>query len=234
MDISVIIPAYQEKENLEILLPKLKRVLTGLGVQYEILVVDTLEKMDATDEVCRLNQVTYVKRENGNSYGDAIRTGARRSTGAKALIMDADGSHEPEAIPEMYRYAAQYDLVIGSRYIKNGRTENNLILIIMSLMVNVMYRLFLKLKVKDVSNSFRIYDGEKLRSIETICNNFDLVEELLIKLVLRYPELTAKEVPIEFKKRLYGKSKRDLIKFVMSYLVTMRRLIIIKHSYQKK
>ena len=102
MDISVIIPAYQEQENLEVLLPKLIRVLAGLGLQYEILVVDTLEKMDATDEVCRLNQVTYVNRENGNSYGDAIRTGIRRSSGAKVLIMDADGSHEPESIQEMY------------------------------------------------------------------------------------------------------------------------------------
>ncbi|HEX3043586.1 MAG TPA: glycosyltransferase [Bacillota bacterium] len=234
MDISVIIPAYQEKENLEILLPKLKGVLTGLGIQYEILVVDTLEKMDATDEVCRRNQVTYLNRVNGNSYGDAIRTGTGRSSGAKVLIMDADGSHEPESIKEMYSCAVQYDLVIGSRYIKDGRTENNLILILMSLMVNIMYRMLLRLKVRDVSNSFRIYDGEKLRSIESICNNFDLVEELLIKLVLRYPELTVKEVPIEFKKRLYGKSKRDLIKFVMSYLVTMRRLIKIKNSYRKK
>ena len=131
------------------------------------------------------------------------------------------------------RYATKYDLVIGSRYIKHGKTENNLILILMSLMVNIMYRMLLNLKVKDVSNSFRIYDGEKLRSIETICNNFDLVEEILIKLVLRYPKLTVKEVPIEFKKRLYGKSKRDLIKFVMSYLVTMRRLIQIKNTYRK-
>ncbi|MCL6588755.1 MAG: glycosyltransferase [Firmicutes bacterium] len=233
MDISVVIPAYQEKENLEVLLPRLISVLGGLGVQYEVLVVDALEKMDDTDDVCRRNQVTYLNRINGNSYGDAIRTGIQCSRGAKVLVMDADGSHEPESIPEMYSYAAKYDLVIGSRYIKNGRTENNFILILMSLMVNIMYRLFLNLKVKDVSNSFRLYDGEKLRSIKTVCSHFDLVEEILIKLSLCYPKLTVKEVPIEFKKRLYGKSKRDLVKFVLSYLVTMRRLMKIKNSYRK-
>jgi len=234
MEISLIIPAYQEKENLERLLPELVEVLSNLDGQFEILVIDTLEKMDATDEVCQLNKVNYINRENGNSYGDAIRTGIIKSSGNKVIIMDADGSHEPRYLNKMYRYSGKYDLVIGSRYIENGKTENNFGLILMSLMVNMMYRLFLNLKIKDVSNSFRIYNGKQLRSIDPICNNFDIVEEILIKLVLSYPELTIKEIPIEFKKRRYGKSKRNLVKFVFSYLVTMRRLITIKSSFRKK
>lgn len=233
MEISLIIPAYQEKENLERLLPELVAVLSNLAVQFEILVIDTLEKMDATDKVCQLNKVTYLNRENGNSYGDAIRTGIKNSSGNKVIVMDADGSHEPGYLSEMYRYSGHYDLVIGSRYIENGKTENNLVLILMSLLVNIMYRLLLNLKVKDVSNSFRIYDGEQLRKIDPICDNFDIVEEILIKLVLAFPALTIKEVPIEFKKRRYGKSKRNLVKFVLSYLVTMRRLISFKSSFRK-
>ena len=234
MDISIIIPAYKEKENLEVLLPKLVGVLSGLQVTFEILVIDTMEKMDATEDVCRLHQqVHYIPRENGNYYGDAIRTGIRKSTGAHVIIMDADGSHEPRYIKDLLQYAGKHDVVIGSRYIKNGKTENNIILIFMSFMVNIMYRLFLNLKIKDVSNSFRLYNGIQLRSIDTICDNFDLVEEILIKLVLHYPGLTIKEVPIEFKKRLHGKSKRELFKFVFSYLVTVRRLMQIKHSFRK-
>lgn len=233
MNISVIIPAYKEKENLEVLLPKLQNVLGKINEKHEILVVDTQEKMDCTNEVCQKFHVKYLNRENGNFYGDAIRTGIKEAIGEKIVIMDADGSHDPKYLIEMYEVSKANDLVIGSRYVKNGKTENSLILIFMSLMVNVMYRLFLHLKVKDVSNSFRVYDGKKLKSIDITCSNFDLVEEILIKIILKYPRLTVKEVPIEFKKRLYGKSKRDLLKFILSYIVTMQRLVRIKGEFRR-
>lgn len=236
MGISVILPAYQEEQNLKEILPKLKDVLEKTVKSYEILVVDTLEPLDNTYEVCQLFSAKYINRRSGNSYGDAIRTGIEDSINEWIVVMDADGSHNPSDIRKLYKEARQnqYDLVIGSRYIKGGDSHNGFILRLMSHMVNLAYRIVFRLKVKDVSNSFRLYNGKKLKSIALECQNFDVVEEILIRLKVRYPELKIKEVPIYFSKRVYGESKRDLIKFIFSYIETMIKLIKIMKNEKRQ
>ena len=62
------------------------------------------------------------------------------------------------------------------------------------------------------------------------CRNFDVVEEILVKLALSHPELTIEEVPVRFKKRMFGASKRELMKLVFSYLKTLRRLFRLKYT----
>lgn len=228
MDLSIIIPAYKEAENLAVILPKIIESVQRMNIEFEILVIDTNVNLDETEKVCNNINVKYFMREGGNNYGDAIRTGIEKSLGVKTIIMDADGSHDSRYIKEMYSYANEYDLIIGSRYINGGSTENNAILIFMSLVVNIAYRVFLKIKIKDISNSFRLYDTKQLKNISIKCDNFDLVEEILIKLILKNPSFSVKEVPIVFKKRLYGESKRNLLRFIFSYIYTIYRLLRIK------
>ena len=104
----------------------------------------------------------------------------------------------------------------------------------MSWILNLTYRILFQLKVKDVSDSFRMYRTADLKSLDFECNNFDIVEEILIKLQYSIPNFKIKEIPISFHKRAAGESKRDLLKFIRSYLVTMRRLLKIKHKLQKR
>lgn len=229
MKLSVLLPSYNEAENLNRLLPQIKENLDKEeNLEYEILVVDSIEKTDNTKEVCEENNVKYFNRENGNNYGDAIRTGIAKAQNDYLLIMDADGSHSPNELPKLIKNCEDYDLTIGSRYIKNGKTENNFILIFMSWVVNIAYRLCLKIKVKDISNSLRIYKAKDIKSIKLESDNFDIVEEILIKLCLNNNEYKIREVPITFEKRKQGKSKRKLMKFIFSYIKTMKRLIKIR------
>ena len=229
MKLSVLLPAYNEEENLKILIPKIKKKLEEIdSLEYEILVVDSLEKKDNTDEICKENEVKYFKRENGDNYGDAIRTGINKAQNDYLLIMDADGSHSPEEITKLIKNCEDYDLTIGSRYIKKGKTKNNFILVLMSWMVNITYRICLKIKVKDISNSFRIYKLKDIKSIKLESDNFDIVEEILIKLCLIKENYKIREVPITFEKRKQGKSKRKLGKFILSYIKTMKKLIKVR------
>ncbi len=226
--ISVIIPAYQEAENLKIILPKLQNILNSIA--HEVLVIDTLETMDNTDSICSDNECMYIHRENGNFYGDAIRTGIKYSRYTRVVIMDADGSHNPEEILTFYSKSKQYDMVIGSRYCKGGYTDNPLMLQLMSYILNMTYRLFFGIKVKDVSNSFRMYYGPHLKELDLVCDNFDIVEEILIRLTRLHPKYQIYETPILFNKRIYGESKRDLWKFIISYIKTMHFLLEIKNE----
>lgn len=234
MELSIVLPAYKEAENLKKILPEIHAQVSRLNIEYEILIVDTMEKMDDTFDVCKLNNAVYITREGGNYYGDAIRTGIKRANGKYILIMDADGSHEPKSILEIYNKitSENLDVVVGSRYCKGGKTDNNFILKMMSWSLNLTYKIIFALKVNDCSNSFRMYDSAKLKSLSLECINFDIVEEILIKLQLMYPNLAIGEVPVHFKKRDQGVSKRDLVKFILTYFVTIKRLLELKKKVQ--
>lgn len=236
MNISVVLPAYRESENLKVILPKICSTLKEISEKWEVLVVDTMEPNDdGTQEVCIEYGVTYLNRLNGNFYGDAIRTGIEKAKYDYIVIMDADGSHNPQDIKTMKETVenTNSDMVIGSRYMRGGKTHNGPILRLMSLAVNISYRLLFQIKVEDVSDSFRMYNAKKIKSIPLQCNNFDIVEEILILFQVYYPKAKITEIPIFFNKRMAGESKRDLVKFIFSYLVTMKKLLIIKTKAQK-
>jgi dolichol-phosphate mannosyltransferase len=223
-ELSVVLPAYLEEENLRILLPRLNHVLRRNGEPFEIVVVDTPKPFDDTREVCEENGARYLPREGGETYGSAIRTGLAASKGRRVLLMDADGSHAPEFIPTLLAERGRADVVIASRYIEGGHSENSLPLRWMSIVLNLSYAWILGLRCKDVSNSFKLYRGEQLRALRLKCENFDVVEEILFKLARANPGLKIVEVPFTFKKRMFGETKRDLIAFIFTYLYTIIKL----------
>lgn len=222
--LSILLPAYLEEENLRILLPRIKAIASELTDKFEIIIIDTEKPMDGTSEACKENGVLYVNRTGGNTYGAAIRTGISKSRGEKVIFMDADGSHHPEFIKKLYAEKDQYELVIASRYIEGGHTENSTILVLMSKIVNWGYSFALNINCKDVSNSFKLYNGDMLRKISLTCNNFDVVEEILFKLIRANPNSKIKEIPFSFKQRMFGETKRNLLKFIFTYVFTLIKL----------
>tara|TARA_R110002072_G_scaffold1989_2_gene16399 strand:+ start:114020 stop:114736 length:717 start_codon:yes stop_codon:yes gene_type:complete len=223
-DLSICLPAYLEEENLRLLLPRINSVCSELTSNFEIIVIDTEEEMDGTPQACQETGSIYVNRIGGNTYGAAIRTGIDNAKGKKIVFMDADGSHHPEFIKKLYHEKDNSDIIIASRYMKGGHTENSPILILMSKIVNWGFAFVLNIKCKDVSNSYRLYDGEKLKSVELKCENFDIVEEVLYKQIKIYKDLKIKEIPFSFKQRMFGETKRNLFKFIGTYIFTLVRL----------
>jgi dolichol-phosphate mannosyltransferase len=223
-DLSVIIPAYLEEENLRVILPRLRLALDPLKIKYEINVIDTMASMDISEEVCLANRVNYRHRENSDFYGDAVRTGIKYAQGQKIIFMDADGSHTPEFIPQLLASSTGFDVVIASRYVDGGMTDNSFVLILMSKVVNIVYSKVLNLHCKDVSNSFKLYHSGMLKNLSLYSNNFDIVEEILFKLKKQKPDLKIKEIPYTFKERMFGHTKRNLIIFAFSYIYSLIKL----------
>jgi len=219
--LSVVIPAYEEEENLKDLLPKIKKNL--LGISHEILVIDTQKKRDKTDQIAKINKVKYINRKPNNSYGTAIRTGVEEAKGEFILFMDADGSHEPVYIPKLLQYVDQYDIVSASRYIHGGKTDNPHILNLMSLILNKTYAFILEIPMKDISNSMKVYRSNDLKAVNLVSNNFDIIQEIIIK-ISSLRKCKIKEIPFYFKKRVEGKTKRNLVKFIFSYITTIYKL----------
>lgn len=224
LDLSVVLPAYLEAESLRTLLADIKAGAAALTRSYEVLVVDTQERMDDTDAVCQLNGVRHIHRKGGNQYGDAVRTGIAEARGRHIFFMDADGSHSPSYFPAIWAKRDVWDIVIGSRYAKGGHTENPAILIAMSYAVNLTFRLAFNIHARDVTNSFRLYRAAVLQPLRLESNDFDIVEEVLIKAAFRKPPATIGEVPVTFARRKAGESKRKLVQFALGYLTTLQKL----------
>lgn len=233
-ELSIVLPAYEEAANLAVLLPKLHTVAQTLASSHEIVVVDTESPRDATPQICQQHNARYVARRGGNLYGHAIRTALMEAQGKYVVFMDADGSHNPVFLPELWQHRSTADLVIASRYVRGGKTENPAVLIFLSLVVNLVFRFVLGLKCYDVSNSFRLYRGDDLRKLQLKCNHFDIVEEILVKLVFARKAYILKEVPIVFEKRKAGQTKRNLFTFAIGYIVTLVRLMKLKREARRE
>lgn len=235
MKIDVMIPAYDEFLNLSSLIPKIRDLI---DVQkYGELRLHVIHRFDETEEeIEKLKklQVNLIRRLPSNSFGDAIRSGVKSIPvdSALTIFMDADGSHNPSTIPRLIEimHDQNIDVGIASRYIKGGSTDNNLILKIMSRVLNSVFGAVLGIQAKDVSTNFKIYRSHQLSKIELRCDKFDILEEVLIRLrQQKKNEFTIQEIPDHFHNRVHGESKRRLGPFIVGYIFTLIRLRFIRN-----
>lgn len=229
--ISTVLLAYQEADNLKVLLPQIKAELEKTGERYEIIVVDSEKPLDDTQVVCEENGCKYINQTEPHFAG-AFKTGIRCASMDKFLILDSDGSHHPRYIVPIYKKFRQghYDVVIGSRYVKGGHTDDAKSSIIMSHILNTAFRICLGIRARDISTDYRMYRTEKLKKISLKCHNYDVLQEVLLKIKLNNPDgrIAIGEVPISFSKRMYGESKRRLIPFIIDYAKSLIRLTAMR------
>ncbi len=227
MGISAVLLAYKEAENLKLLLPQINEQLQKIGESYEIIVVDTEKALDETPAVCLRYGARYVNQTE-SGFGGAFRTGIRAASMDKFLILDSDGSHNPAYIPQLYRALEGADVVIGSRYAEGGETNDARSSVVMSKILNTSFRVCLGIDAKDISTDYRIYRTAQLKKLHLTCKNYDVLQEVLLKLRLNKPDLLIREVPITFRERLFGESKRRLIPFIASYAKTLTKLTVMR------
>ncbi len=210
----IIVPTYNEKENL----PPLVERLLALPVDVGVIVVDDASPDGtgaiADDLAVRHNgRVQVIHRAGKLGLGTAYIAGFRHALdeGADFIItMDADFSHPPEKIPELLTKAQQgYDLVIGSRYIPGGQAvECTLPRKMLSWGANAFARVLLGLKAHDTTAGFRCYRHEVLASIaldQIFSDGYSFLMEMLYK--VQRAGWRVGEVPIVFHNRQQGVSK---------------------------
>ena len=101
MELSVVLLAYKEEENLRIMIPRIREQLRDLTEDYEIIVVDTKEPLDNSRQVCEENGAIYVNQADPG-FGGAYKKGIETAKGDSLLYLDSDGSHDPCHIPDIY------------------------------------------------------------------------------------------------------------------------------------
>lgn len=115
IQVSVVVPAYNEEEALPPVLDGILQVMQPLGIPFEVIVVDD-GSTDSTCSVCeRYPDLIVVKHPQNRGTGAARTTGVRKARGQKIVMIDADGTYPVEAFPEMISALDSCDMVIGAR-----------------------------------------------------------------------------------------------------------------------
>jgi len=212
MKSTVIVPTYNERENIVLLLPELLALPVGLHV----IVVDD-NSPDSTglivDEVsAKEPRVSVIHRPGKLGLGTAYVAGFKKAIAGGAdriLTMDADYSHHPRYIPAIIERSQTADLVIGSRYVRGGgAVDSPFLRRLLSYGANAFAKVMLGLKAMDCTAGFRCYHREVLESVELdsiFSNGYSFLIELLYQVQQR--GWTVAEVPIQFMDRRLGASK---------------------------
>ncbi|HWL10384.1 MAG TPA: polyprenol monophosphomannose synthase [Planctomicrobium sp.] len=210
--ILITLCTYNERENLQQLIPQLLELLPNA----DILVIDDnspdgtgpfVEKLTADDV-----RIHVIHRPGKLGLGSATTAGFQYGieNGYDLLVnLDADFSHPPRFIPSMIDQARETDVVIGSRYVPGGNAVGlNATRWWMSWSLNVYARMVLGLTTQDNSGSFRCYRVNRLAEVDwsrTRATGYAIQEEILFR--LRQAGASFVEVPISYEERRFGHSK---------------------------
>ena len=213
---SIILPTYNEKDNLPLIVWLIMKNMEREKYNFEIIVVDD-NSPDGTEEVARDLQKIYgtkklvVKsREKKLGLGSAYIFGMTHATGNFIIIMDADMSHHPKFIPEFIRKQKEedYDIVTGTRYSGDGGVHGwNLKRKIISRGANYVTQVLLRPGVSDLTGSFRLYKKKVLEHLikSAVSKGYVFQMEMIVK--AKQMGYTIAECPISFVDRFYGESK---------------------------
>ncbi len=213
-DTYVIVPTYNEADNIDELISQLLELPVNLGV----IVVDD-KSPDGTGELAEIwaekypERVCVVHRAGklglGTAYIAGFKQGMYELSADRLMTMDADFSHNPRYIPAMIDMSEEKDVVIGSRYVPGGGSLNcTWKRIMMSKIANFVARILLGLKARDATAGFRLYKREVLESIpleQIFSSGYSFLVEMLYLCQRRGWWIG--EVPIIFEDRRKGATK---------------------------
>lgn len=213
---SVILPTYNERKNLPILIYLLAKTFTANNIDWEVIIVDDASP-DGTQEIAKQlidvfgpDHIQLRARAGKLGLGTAYIHGLQYVTGNFVIIMDADFSHHPEAIPQLIAKQKQgdFDIVTGTRYAGNGGVYGwDLKRKLVSRGANFLAATVLRPNVSDLTGSFRLYKKDALTKIINATKSKGYVFQMEMMVRARSFGMKIGEVPINFVDRLYGESK---------------------------
>lgn len=224
LQISIVVPFYNEEDNIEELYGQLTRVLRGLGVSYELIFIDdgsTDRSHDILIKVFESDKTVKVIRLRKN-FGQtaALQAGFDNAKGEVIITMDGDLQHDPEDIPKLLAPLEQgFDIVSGWR---KERKDNFLMRRFPSWVANRIMRLLSGVKIHDFGTTFKVYKHDVLKGIRLYGELHRFIPALISRTGVKITEIPIKNVVRQKGKSNYGLSR---IRKVLFDLMTVKFII---------
>ncbi len=235
VELSVIIPCYNEEKNVERMPEELIEELDKLNLDYEIIAVDDGSK-DSTLKILKKLKEKYafikiIKHERNKGLASAIKTGIDNAKGEMTVTLDSDYTFHPSQIKNLLdRYKKEdVDIVIGSPALSKGYSDDvPKYRIWLSNGGRLLYNIALGEKITAVTPIFRLYKTDILKKINlnpkpTPQGGFSINAEILAKLLFK--GYKAAEIPATLTVREYGESKINNLREIVSQLILVTKIM---------
>jgi dolichol-phosphate mannosyltransferase len=221
--LSVLIPAYNEADNLGTTIRNIVAALEDAEITHEILVVNDNSTDGTEQELAELEKtfpaLHHLNNSPPNGFGLALQTGLKHFDGDAVVIVMADGSDDPQDIIVYWRKLAEgYDCVFGSRFMSGARVvDYPLHKKVLNRLANNFIRMVFRIGYNDVTNSFKCYRREVIIGLQPILSHhFNLTVELPLKVIIR--GFSYAVVPTHWYNRKFGVSKLRIREMGSRYL----------------
>jgi dolichol-phosphate mannosyltransferase len=229
MNVSIILPTYNERNNILDLIDAIEAQVTSPANGAQIVVVDD-NSPDGTADVVRQraqqlgSNIDLYVRTDERGLASAIRYGVRRCQGDVVVVMDTDFNHDPKMIPQMVELLKYYDMVIGSRFVMGGGMEEEL-RYKFSFLYNLFIRVTIRTQIQDNLSGFFAMRRDKLMPLD-MDRIFRGYGEYFIRLLYvawrrNYKML---EVPVFYVLRRHGQSKSRFLHMLRDYTLCVLSL----------
>ncbi len=220
INLSIIIPVYNESEAIAKVLIDLKEVLFSSGdINFEIIVVNDGSKDETREVLENVSQIKLINHPYNKGYGASLKTGIKNSQYEWVLLLDGDGQHNPYYIKEMIKYTDRYDMIVGDR---TRDYKGPLIRRPAKVVLGWIANYLVEKKIPDLNCGFRLIKKRKLKWFwHLLPNSFSFTTT--ITLAFFKEGLNVKYIPVKTNKRR-GKSSlmpQEAIRFFILILRTI-------------
>lgn len=216
--ISVIVPVFNEELTVGDVVRGIKNALDAMGLSYEVLVVDD-GSSDGSVNMALSSQAKVLMLKEHMGKGYALRAGFSKARGNVIITIDSDGSHDPYDIPKILGpiLKDEADLIIGSRFLNNKNIFVNGLNKAGAKILNFIIRTLTGRIISDSQSGYRAFKSSIVKTVSLKSVGYEIESEMLIKAIKK--GFRAREVPIKFEQRTYGRSKLDPIKDGLKILI---------------
>jgi dolichol-phosphate mannosyltransferase len=218
MKLSVVVPAYNEEENIRDVISKIESALT---FPHELIVVND-HSADKTGQIARsisgqYKNIKVVENALNRGFANALKTGFCASSGEMVIPVMADLCDDLSTIKAMLDKSEQgYDIICGCRYMKGGaRLGGSKIKGFFSSFVGGSLRCLLGIPTRDIANAFKMYRKTVLDKINIEAKSFEISMEITLKAF--YSGFKIAELPTSWRERVKGKSSFKMFKLLPNY-----------------
>lgn len=238
MDLSVVIPCYNEEDGIPQLKEKLSPLISEIKKDHQIEVIFVDD--GSTDSTFKLLSSSFlepeyriIRHEKNQNLGGATRTAFKNAQGKWIAFLDSDCTYEPTLLkPMLAEMKNGADIVTLSPYHPNGKVEGVApYRLFLSKGLSFLYRLILRKRIFTYTAMARVYTKDATDKIQSPANDFSAIAEMMLKALKQ--DMVVKEVPAVLSVRRFGESKMKTLKVIRAHLTLIRRLLFNPSSYMQ-
>lgn len=217
MELSIMMPTFEEEGNIYKLVKDVKKVANQVTKSNEIIVMDGKSGDRTVEMAKKAGAKVYIRSRS--DFSTFLKEGLPRCRGKYVITLDSDYSHPPTYIRNLWSKRKDADIIICSKWVPGGRADMSPFRILVSRVFNAIYKTILSTGVNDMNSNYRLYRKSLLKGMKMESRGADVLSEILIRSMNKNARII--EIPFHYMPRKFGVTKFKPMSDSIKYLKTL-------------